>query len=238
MTQPKNPSAAILVTRSRRKICSRSSFAAAGAISFSANSRASSRTALSSSDNSKFMMIPSPLFLIQQGPRDDDFLDLRGPLVDAQRAHIAVKTLYRRSRDNAHPAMNLQRLVDDALRGFGGVELGHRGLLFEPLLAHILEPGCLVSQQTRSFKLGCHFRELELRRLKPRQLAAELASALAVPKRFLERAPSHPGRGCGHCAAQHIQGLQGDLETCTFPAQQVARRDAALFESNRSDRVG
>src|SRR5689334_16003078 len=119
--QPKNPSSPIFSTRSRRKRCSRSSSAALGAISFSANSRASSRTAASSSLSSKFMA----LLLLQQMLRDDEFLNLGGSLVNPERAHVTVKALDGIARNDAHAAVNLQRLVDDALRRLGGEELSH-----------------------------------------------------------------------------------------------------------------
>src|SRR5262245_26575216 len=57
-TLPKKPSSPILSNKSLRKLCSLSSFAAVGAISFSAKSRARSRTAINSSDSSKSILPP------------------------------------------------------------------------------------------------------------------------------------------------------------------------------------
>ena len=57
---------------------------------------------------------------------DDELLDLGRPLVDAERANLAVEPLDDARRDDAEPAVELHGAVDDALRGLGREHLGHR----------------------------------------------------------------------------------------------------------------
>ena len=65
--------------------------------------------------------------------RDDDLLHLRGALVDPERPDLAIQPLDRVAGDHAERAVDLHRLVDHALRGLGGVELGHGGLAGDAL---------------------------------------------------------------------------------------------------------
>src|SRR4029077_3749810 len=137
ITLPKNPSSPILSNRSLRNLRSLSSCPAVGAISFSANSRARSRTALNSSDSSKSIVLPfdedggsriddrnlsssilDPRFP-QQLPGDHDFLNFRCAFVDPQSAHVSIKQFHNAANHYAHAAMNLYGLVDDSLPGLG-----------------------------------------------------------------------------------------------------------------------
>ena len=71
-----------------------------------------------------------------RAPRgDEQRLDLCRALVDAQRPDLAVEPLDRLPARHAAAAEELHGLVDHALRGLGGEELGHRGLARDPLAA-------------------------------------------------------------------------------------------------------
>src|SRR5581483_3981706 len=166
-TMAKKPSSPIFLTRSRRKFFSLSSRAALGAISFSANSRASSRTAIRSSDSSKSIFASfdedrdrrSSILdsrLGQYAPRDDQFLNFRRAFVNAQRAHVAIKPLHDAAGDQTAAAMNLQGLIDDPLRRFGGVKLRHRGFLLGLGGRRIVRPGGLIHEQPGRLELRRH----------------------------------------------------------------------------------
>jgi hypothetical protein len=53
---------------------------------------------------------------------DDEFLDLRSAFVDAQRAHVSIKTFDDGAADESNATVNLNGAVDDSTGGFGGEE--------------------------------------------------------------------------------------------------------------------
>src|SRR5262249_23253074 len=61
----------------------------------------------------------------EQLARDDELLDLARPLVDAERPHLAVELLDLDAARDPEAAEELDRGIDDAAGGLGGVELGH-----------------------------------------------------------------------------------------------------------------
>src|SRR5437870_1623910 len=86
------------------------------------------------------------LFL-QQMPRDDEVLDLRRPLVNAERTHRAVEPLDGVVVDEAAAAEDLQRLVDDLLRRLRGERLRHGRLHGHAVGAAVLLPERAVDQE-------------------------------------------------------------------------------------------
>src|SRR6185369_5207221 len=67
----------------------------------------------------------SSLAFLEQQPRDHQVLHLARALVDAERAHRAVEPVDRARGEHALAAQDLHRVVHDALRRLGGVELRH-----------------------------------------------------------------------------------------------------------------
>src|SRR3972149_4227517 len=67
------------------------------------------------------------ILLLENRFGDDDSLDLRGPLADLRKFHVAVDAFYRVVFDEAVPAVDLHRLRRRAGRRLGGVEFGHGG---------------------------------------------------------------------------------------------------------------
>ncbi len=57
--------------------------------------------------------------------RNDQLLNLGRALVNSQRPHVAIKPLHDASRNQAVATVDLQCLIDNALRGFRGVILCH-----------------------------------------------------------------------------------------------------------------
>src|SRR3954467_14936722 len=72
--------------------------------------------------------------------RDDQLLDLRRALVDAQRAHLAIEPLDDASDRDPEPAEQLAGVVDHPLRGLGRVQLGHRRLAGDAPAGDVVRP--------------------------------------------------------------------------------------------------
>src|SRR5215475_4132112 len=118
---------------------------------------------------------------------DHHALDLVRSFADLQDLLVAVEPRDRRLLDESVPAVDLQRLVHDAVRQLAGVELRHRGLLRE-VAALVLEPRGLVDEVPSRLDLDGHVRELELDRLKARDRLPELLALLRVAEREVVRA--------------------------------------------------
>src|SRR6476469_9304873 len=76
--------------------------------------------------------------LLEQLPRDDQLLDLGGPLVDPERPDRAVEPIHRVIGQHALAADELNRIVHGALGHLGGERLRHGGLGGDPLLPLVL----------------------------------------------------------------------------------------------------
>src|SRR3954453_1699619 len=79
--------------------------------------------------------------------RDDQTLDLRRALVDAQGADLPVEPLDDASDGHAEPAEQLDGLVDGALRGLGRMQLRHRRLAAHAPAEHVRRPRRAVDEQ-------------------------------------------------------------------------------------------
>src|SRR6185312_8196370 len=90
-------------------------------------------------------------------PCDDDFLDLRCALVDAERADFPIELFDDVAAAHAIATMELHSLVDDRLRAVGGVEFCYRGLARDARRAVILGPGGAIDEQRRSVDIDRHF---------------------------------------------------------------------------------
>ena len=74
-------------------------------------------------------MSPLRLRLLERFARNDQLLDLRRALVDAQGSNLTVKTLDDTSCDNARPPVDLNRLIDDGRPGSSIDEAGPAEIL-------------------------------------------------------------------------------------------------------------
>src|SRR5207249_6471545 len=116
--------------------------------------------------------------------RDHEALDLAGPLADPHELGGALHALHRQVAHVADPAVDLDRLVGDPVRGLAREQLGHRGLLDEREPG-ILEHRSVVDEQPRRLDLGRHVGEHELHRLEVRDRLIELLALLGVSEAVL-----------------------------------------------------
>ena len=117
--------------------------------------------------------------------------------------------------------MDLDGLVDRAIRRLAGVELGDRSLLGKRA-ALILQPRSAVDECARGSQFNCHIGELELDRLELRDRLAKLVARLRVRERQvvggLHRAETHRGDR----DATTVENVQELLEAHAARAEQVA----------------
>src|SRR3546814_7351209 len=79
--------------------------------------------------------------------------------MDAQRTNFAIEARHRLALDHPQPAEHLDGLVDDALRGLGGIELGDGRFATVLASRHVMRPRRAVNEQRRRIDLGHHFGE-------------------------------------------------------------------------------
>src|SRR5260370_24929327 len=124
--------------------------------------------------------------LVEHPVGDHHLLDLAGALVDLGNTGVAEVALDVVLARVAVAAVDLQRLVGDALRHLGREELGLRGLE-RVALPLVLRPGRLPGHHARGVDLGRHVREVELDGLEVGEVLAELLALLGVGEGVLER---------------------------------------------------
>src|SRR4051812_11345104 len=182
---PRRPISPISRTISSGNRCSRSRSATPGRMRSSAKRRTWSRSSSWSSFRAKSTPPPavavaelgsasvatmavSPGSGLEHLVGDHHLLDLAGALVDLGDGGVAEVALDVVLLGVAVAAMDLQRLVGDALRHLGGEELGLRRLEGVALAA-VLGPGRLPGEEAGGVDLRRHVREVELDRLEIRQ---------------------------------------------------------------------
>ena len=164
-------------------------------------------------------------------------LDLRGPLVDAERPHGPIQAVHRALGQDAASAEDLHRLVHDPLRGLRRERLGHRGLQGDPLGAAVLLPRRPVGEQPGGREVDRHPAELFLDQLKLGQLLAELLPPSRVVQRFIEGPRRHAaGRGRDR-RTQTVQRHHPELEALTRLADQMIGGKRTLIEGDLPERM-
>src|SRR5439155_2546581 len=130
-------------------------------------------------------------------PADDQFLDLRGALVQRGHAHVAEIALDRVVIDVAGAPVHLDGSVRALDGRLGRVQLGHRGL--ERVRAPaVLEPARPPYEHARGLRLQHHVGDHRLDQLEARDRAAELLTLLGVVDRLL-----HAALADAHAARRH-----------------------------------
>src|SRR5215213_5020243 len=151
-------------------------------VSWCSSSHASNAAALSNGIASS----STPHRLAEERPRDDEPLDLRGPLVDLRDLGVAVVALGRELLRVAVAAEDLDRLA--------GLRPGHAAreqLCLRPLdgvrAARVLQARGAPRECPRGLDLRLHVGELLLDRAEPRDRAAERVALLRIGGGQLER---------------------------------------------------
>src|SRR6185503_20387345 len=93
------------------------------------------------------------LALLEEVARDHELLDLAGPLVDPEGAHLPVQALDGRPAHHALATVDLHGPVHHALGGLRREELGRRAFRPDPLRAAVLQPGRAPDQETRRLQV-------------------------------------------------------------------------------------
>src|SRR3954470_6385705 len=127
--------------------------------------------------------------------RDDQLLDLRRALVDAQRTDLAVQALDDASDGHAQAAEQLHRVVDDPLGGLRRVELRHRRLARDPSADDVLRPRGAIDEQGARVDAERHLGELRLHELQLGHRRPEELALARSRERLVERAAGEAERG-------------------------------------------
>src|SRR6185369_647224 len=126
------------------------------------------------------------LVLLEQAPRDDRLLDLRGALADQQERGLPHQALDLVLLGVAVAAVNAERLLHHLGAILRGQQLRHAGLNVVAL-AGVLEPGGVDHQSVGRLDLRAHLGQLEGDRLVLVQRLAEGLALLRVGDREFER---------------------------------------------------
>ena len=154
--------------------------------------------------------------------RDDGFLDLVGAFLEALRAGIAVNPLDRMRLPVADPAVDLQRLIGDALQHRDGEELRHGGEHVGPRARALPLRGRVQDQPPRGLELRRHVGDHEGDRLSPPQRLAEGLPGARPLDGELEGAAREPHATHGDGdAARRQKAPEGDVEPLTLLAQAI-----------------
>ena len=131
----------------------------------------------------------------EQGTRNDVPLDFRCAFPDALDTCVAPDALERQVIHQAHAAMDLDGLVGDKGKHFGGLELGHRHVLIRD--GSLVEfPASLEGEQVGGFQLRGHIRQLERNTLELADLLAELLALCRILNGMSERPFGAAEAGC------------------------------------------
>jgi hypothetical protein len=167
--------------------------------------------------------------LAQHLARDDQLLDLRGALVDAEQAHVAVEALDRVVRDVAGAAVDLHRAVGDPADHLGGEVLAHRRLLRDarPLIAPARGR---ERQRLGGRALGLAVGEHRLDQLELGDRLAELAAPLGIGQAVPDQAARDADADPRHVQPPAVEHLHRGLEALALDAadQRIARHHDVL----------
>jgi hypothetical protein len=131
--------------------------------------------------------------------------------------------------------MKLHGLVDDALRTFGRIHLGHRGLRRHPLAAGISKVRRTRHKKSRSVQFGGHFGDVRLHHLLLGQWRSELTATIDMFDRRLQRAPRHSVRRGADRDPERIERFHRNAKTRSHVPNHVAFRNAAPGKTHAPD---
>src|SRR5688572_14422900 len=165
----------------------------------------------------------------QQRTGDDVALNLAGSLPDSFDAGIAPDAFERQIVHEAHAAMDLDGLIRDHGKAFGGLELrhGHVHVLDRSV---VIFPGGLERDEPGRPELDCHVGELEGHALKFADLLAELGAVDGPLLGMIEGAFGAADAGRGHLKPRRPEPCVRHLETFVHFSEDGARRHPAVGE--------
>src|SRR3954468_5960782 len=169
--------------------------------------------------------------------RDDQLLDLRRALVDAQRAHLAIEPLYDASDRDTEAAEQLDGVIDHPLRGLGRVQLGHRRLAGDAPAGDVVRPRGAVDEQRRRVHVQRHPAQLRLHELQVGHRRAEQLALARAGQRLVERAAGEAEGGGADRRAEDVERRHRDLEALPRRAEALRRRHADAVELEARERV-
>src|SRR5262245_25842263 len=165
----------------------------------------------------------------QHRSRDDRALYLGGPLVDAQRADLAIESLDDMPMGDAKGSVYLNGFVDDTLGCLRRVELCHRRGPPRVVRARasVNERGRLLYQEPRRIEPGGHISQLESNRLEVREWPAELMSLLRTAQRFVQSPAGKAGRGGSDRRTESVEHRKSEVMPLSLAPQKAVRGDPA-----------
>src|SRR4051794_37149137 len=161
--------------------------------------------------------------LSQEPARDDEPLDLGGPLVELGDLRVAVVALGRELARVAVAAEDLDGLAGLPAGDGGGEELGLRAL-DGVRAAGLLQPRGAVRQRARRLDLGLHVGELVRDRLETRDRAAEGVALRGVRAREVERGLGDADRLRGDADPAAVERRERDPHAAPLRAERLAGR--------------
>ena len=138
----------------------------------------------------------------------------------------------------AAPAQDLDRAVDDALRRLGGKSLGHRRLERHSLRSAVRFPRSAVHQQPRGGELDGHLRQFFLDELEIGERLPELFAVARILQRFPQRPRGHAARGGTHGGAQPVERAETQTVTLALLAQAQRGAHPAVIEGDLTQGMG
>src|SRR6516164_11692456 len=169
----------------------------------------------------------------QQASCDHDSHDLVRPLEDLMDTQITEISLDGIFLGVAVTAVQLQRLVADLETGVGRKPFCHCAMHRRFRIARVERNRRAPDHQPGGFEFRCHVGHAELKRLEFRQRFPEL---LAHPEMRLGRFETRTRaaqRASTDIDAPAVKRLHRDLEAVALVSNEVAGRDAAIFEDHR-----
>src|SRR5215475_395096 len=160
---------------------------------------------------------------------DDLLHDLGGAGGDCPQAHVTEEALHRELAHVAVAAMELHRLVGDAVGHLGGEELGHRDL-GDAVRPSRIERGRVIQETARGLDLRGHLRHAMAQRLLLAQRPVEGMALAQVDHGVLEGLPGTGEREHASHDALALESRRKLLEAATFHAEQVFGRDRAVLK--------
>ena len=134
--------------------------------------------------------------------------------------------------------MKLNGGVDDLLRLIGGEKLGHRSLAGDARRAGVFQPRGAVDEKRGGVDVERHVGDMPLHHLKLGQRRALHAPSGHAVQRLVQRAAGEPQRGGGDRSAEHVEHRHGDAEPLAGATDHRCRRDPAVCEPERGERMG
>ena len=150
--------------------------------------------------------------LLQKIAGDDLPLHFARAFVDAQRPNLAIQLLDLRALGHAHAAVHLDRGIDDLLRFFGCIELGHGGGTTVVAAPLVLLPGRARNQQRGSVNRERHLGQLCLSDSIVGERARSQSPLAREIDRLNQRPSGHPQRRCADRHPKQVERAHRDLE--------------------------